>query len=58
MATSTPEKPKDKGMDGKGKVQDVQGWMKEVSWRRHLPSPHSMFYTKLTSCINEKMTPE
>ena len=31
MATSTPEKPKDKGMDGKGKVQDVQGWMKEVS---------------------------
>ena len=27
----TPKKPKNKGMDGKGNVQDVQGWRKEVS---------------------------
>ena len=31
MATSTPEKPKDKGVDGKGRVQDMQRWKKEFS---------------------------
>ena len=31
MATGTPIKPKDKGVDGKGKVQDMQRWRKEVS---------------------------
>ena len=31
MATSTLEKPKDKRVDGKGRIQDMQRWKKEVS---------------------------
>ena len=31
MATDTPKKPKDKGVDAKRKLQDMQRWWKEVS---------------------------
>ena len=31
METRTHKKPKDKGIDGKVKVQDMLGWGKEVS---------------------------
>ena len=31
IVTGTPQKLKDKGVDGKGKVQDMQKWRKEVS---------------------------
>ena len=31
MATGTPKRPKDKGVDGKRNVQDMQRWRNEVS---------------------------
>ena len=31
IVTGTPQKLKDKGVDGRGKVQDMQKWRKEVS---------------------------
>ena len=53
-----PRKTKNKGMDGKWMVQDMQGWRNEVSWRRHLLASHSMLCTNLTSYINEEITPK
>ena len=51
-------KPQDKGKDINKRGRDLQGGWEEVSLRRHLPPPHSIFCTNLTSRINKEMTSE
>ena len=56
--TNTLLKPQDKGKDINKRGRDLQGGWEEVSLRRHLPPPHSIFCTNLTSRINKEMTSE